>query len=146
MHFICLVALLVVQVAAQCPNGCGMHGTCGTGSACTCFAGFGGPDCSLREPARRGMCTLAAPRAGLFAVCACAAHFFVLRRPQTVRARARACAGLCGSGPAWVGKSALGAGNAHADAVCSNAGVCDYSTGLCSCRPGFEGIACETRA
>jgi hypothetical protein len=27
--------------------------------------------------------------------------------------------------------------------MCSNAGDCDYSTGKCSCRPGYEGRACE---
>jgi hypothetical protein len=26
---------------------------------------------------------------------------------------------------------------------CSNKGICDRSTGLCNCFPGFEGIACE---
>jgi hypothetical protein len=28
-------------------------------------------------------------------------------------------------------------------ATCSNMGICDASTGRCSCRPGYEGAACE---
>ncbi len=32
---------------------------------------------------------------------------------------------------------------AHNPAECSNMGLCDRATGLCICREGFEGIACE---
>ena len=33
---------------------------------------------------------------------------------------------------------------AHSDyALCSNMGLCDYATGICKCRPGFFGSACE---
>jgi hypothetical protein len=31
-------------------------------------------------------------------------------------------------------------------AVCSNRGVCDFDTGLCSCFPKFEGVNCDTYA
>lgn len=34
----------------------------------------------------------------------------------------------------------------HVSRECSNAGICDRSTGLCSCRSGFEGNACERRS
>lgn len=32
---------------------------------------------------------------------------------------------------------------AHAPAMCSNRGDCDFSTGVCKCQRGFEGRACE---
>lgn len=32
---------------------------------------------------------------------------------------------------------------AHNSAECSNMGVCDRTTGVCQCRSGFEGVACE---
>lgn len=32
---------------------------------------------------------------------------------------------------------------AHLNAECSNAGVCDRTTGLCQCYPGYEGRACD---
>ena len=38
---------------------------------------------------------------------------------------------------------ATAADTAHASAECSNMGVCDRKTGVCTCRTGFEGMACE---
>lgn len=34
-------------------------------------------------------------------------------------------------------------GKAHEEAVCSNRGTCDRSSGTCQCQPGFEGAACQ---
>ncbi|OWZ11578.1 hypothetical protein PHMEG_00015376 [Phytophthora megakarya] len=48
----------------------------------------------------------------------------------------------CPFGNAWVQvPSATNAG--HDLAECSNRGNCDYSTGHCTCYPGYEGKACE---
>lgn len=53
------------------------------------------------------------------------------------------CAGLCPSGNAWV-DHATSNNTAHAALTeCSNMGVCDRTTGLCSCRSGFTGEACQ---
>ena len=35
---------------------------------------------------------------------------------------------------------------AHQPAECSARGICDYSSGVCFCAPGFEGPACERLA
>jgi hypothetical protein len=51
----------------------------------------------------------------------------------------------CPTGPAW-SDLAQGVDNAHNLAECSNMGLCDRSTGLCTCRSGFAGEACERRA
>ena len=48
----------------------------------------------------------------------------------------------CPKGAAW-SDFAIGIDNAHNLAVCSNRGVCDLTTGTCSCMTGFEGGACE---
>ena len=40
----------------------------------------------------------------------------------------------------------IGVDQAHNQVECSNMGVCDRSTGLCTCREGFEGIACERQS
>lgn len=49
----------------------------------------------------------------------------------------------CPVGYAWFDE-AWANDNAHADgAECSNRGLCDRSTGACSCYTGFEGAACQ---
>eukprot|EP01034_Spumella_vulgaris_P022801 gene22801-28963_t len=50
----------------------------------------------------------------------------------------------CPKGPAWVDEP-LSVNVAHRPVECSNAGVCDKRTGLCTCRDGFIGPACERR-
>ena len=52
---------------------------------------------------------------------------------------------ICPFSLAWVDQ-AIGVDNAHNEAECSNMGLCDRSTGLCQCREGFEGIACERQS
>eukprot|EP01041_Mallomonas_annulata_P005129 gene5129-10254_t len=51
---------------------------------------------------------------------------------------------LCPFGPAW-SDIAIETDNAHRPAECSNMGLCDRTTGVCGCRPGFEGKACERK-
>ena len=48
----------------------------------------------------------------------------------------------CPKGPAWV-DVAIGVDNAHNEAECSNQGVCDYTTGHCTCNLNFGGVSCN---
>ncbi|KAH9187063.1 hypothetical protein AeNC1_010962 [Aphanomyces euteiches] len=48
----------------------------------------------------------------------------------------------CPTGLAWA-DYAIATDTAHQLAVCSNMGLCDPTSGLCVCRSGFEGPACE---
>ena len=48
----------------------------------------------------------------------------------------------CAYGPAWADK-AYSSNAAHTDVECSNAGLCDRITGLCTCFEGFTGQACQ---
>ena len=49
---------------------------------------------------------------------------------------------ICPYGRAWVDQ-AVGIDVAHKEAECSNLGMCDRATGMCTCFEGFEGAACE---
>lgn len=51
---------------------------------------------------------------------------------------------ICPFGPAWTDQ-AIGIDDAHNEAECSNMGICDRVTGMCKCRDGFEGKACERK-
>uniref|UniRef100_A0A7S1UJF5 EGF-like domain-containing protein n=1 Tax=Phaeomonas parva TaxID=124430 RepID=A0A7S1UJF5_9STRA len=51
---------------------------------------------------------------------------------------------VCPKGRAW-GDVPTGATAAHADAECSNRGVCDRTTGICACVAGFGGEACQKK-
>eukprot|EP00603_Paraphysomonas_imperforata_P008316 CAMPEP_0114435894 /NCGR_PEP_ID=MMETSP0103-20121206/13114_1 /TAXON_ID=37642 ORGANISM="Paraphysomonas imperforata, Strain PA2" /NCGR_SAMPLE_ID=MMETSP0103 /ASSEMBLY_ACC=CAM_ASM_000201 /LENGTH=1204 /DNA_ID=CAMNT_0001606031 /DNA_START=167 /DNA_END=3781 /DNA_ORIENTATION=+ len=48
----------------------------------------------------------------------------------------------CPTGTAWVDK-AQGLDSAHQAAECSNAGICDLSSGKCNCFPGYGGLSCQ---
>ena len=49
---------------------------------------------------------------------------------------------VCPSAQAWVG-TPEGTDNAHQQAECANAGVCDRSSGQCECFKAFSGHACQ---
>jgi len=102
-----LLALFIINVYANCPNGCNGHGSCGKNDKCTCYAGvdgttvaWTGADCSQRT---------------------------------------------CPMDMAWVSTidTVVGANDAHPMAECSNQGICDRTTGMCTCFTNYDGIACE---
>ncbi len=49
----------------------------------------------------------------------------------------------CPRGKAWFHEPLLDNVAHDVDAECSNMGTCDHSRGICACRAGFEGAACE---
>ncbi|KAA0154894.1 hypothetical protein FNF29_02035 [Cafeteria roenbergensis] len=51
----------------------------------------------------------------------------------------------CDSSPAWISKGSSLTAHGHVE-ECSGAGVCDRTTGLCKCNPGFSGMACHRLA
>jgi hypothetical protein len=50
---------------------------------------------------------------------------------------------LCPAGVAWFDRPSADDVAHRAYSECSNMGSCDYNTGICSCRYGFGGAACE---
>ena len=49
---------------------------------------------------------------------------------------------VCPFGVAW-SDQATSTDVGHASAECSNRGICDRTTGICSCMDGFSGSACD---
>ena len=50
----------------------------------------------------------------------------------------------CPKGPAWIDE-AESPSDAHAEAECSNMGICDRSLGQCLCNRGYTGAACQIK-
>merc|ERR1712070_830982 len=49
----------------------------------------------------------------------------------------------CPTATAWVSQFIVGANDMHHTAECSNKGICDHTTGTCTCFPGYDGLACQ---
>lgn len=108
-----------------CPNGCSSHGVCANSSSggCACYPSFTGVDCSLRVcPSSRAWVDI--PTDSLhahaeFAECSNMVRilYCIIHVPVTYRNYQQSRVNIQGK--------------------------CDRSTGLCKCRNGFEGAACD---
>jgi len=120
------IATLVAGAAAVCPNSCSGHGTCNAFDICTCFDEgktlyFGksndpitGQDYSYDES---------------------------VNRIQKQYTGADCSEMTCPRGMSW---NQISGSYDHTDDVeCSDAGVCDRSSGVCECYPGYGGSACQ---
>ena len=143
--------LFSVSSAGSCShlNNCNGYGACDTvNSRCLCYNGFGSdtdisiykaPDCSARASASALLLsrwrTRRAPNAHA-------------RNENNPPPPPHSTTGTCPSDRAWVDVPTFSASGsvAHAPAECSNAGLCDRTTGRCRCFAGYEGEACQRSA
>ena len=130
MKLFLTLATLVGFATAACPNSCSGHGTCDRYDACTCF---------LETPIN-------------------VTHFdgLTIEMEWTGADCSRR---TCPRGISW-SRSTNGFRNqkarkgANSDLVCSHQqerecsdqGLCDRATGLCSCFPGYTGSSCQRTA
>ena len=122
--YVLLSCFFMVIVRARCPNGCSGHGTCGKQNVCECFHGWtgGAADCSSSKYNNL------------------TSHYHTLQYlSHTCRCLSL---GTCPSGVAWADK-AYSSDKAHQETECSNAGICDRSSGTCKCFNSFTGNACQ---
>jgi hypothetical protein len=133
MKLFLTLATLVGFATAACPNSCSGHGTCDRYDACTCF---------LETPIN-------------------VTHFdgLTIEMEWTGADCSRR---TCPRGISWSmsslgfrqGKATTPLKGANTDLVCSHQqerecsdqGLCDRATGLCSCFPGYTGSSCQRTA
>jgi hypothetical protein len=123
---------------AECPNACSNSGTCGPRDQCTCYKNFQGNDCSERT-CPFGNAHVDTPKGDLDMNGAisfadnCESH-------QVYPNKVSELWNIGGEGEKGH------ADEAHYYMECSNAGLCDRSTGTCSCFDGYEGSSCQRLA
>merc|ERR1719258_496125 len=122
--------LLFSQVAAECPNACSGHGTCGQKDMCSCYANYQGNDCSERT-CYFGIAHVDTPKGDLNAD-------GTVSGPLTTV--------ITGSEVYPWGTTEqypnADANEGHFYMECSNKGICDRKSGTCDCFDGYEGTAC----
>jgi hypothetical protein len=138
-----VLASAAALAAAECPNACSGHGTCGAYDMCTCYRNWESNDCSERTcpfdlahvdtplgdlDGSGG--ALTAPGVYAATVASVHANFVIIgstKYPQ----------GAMEQFP----DAQLNEGHFYHE--CSNKGLCDRKTGECECFDGYEGTACQ---
>jgi len=136
--------------SASCPNNCAGHGTCGEATQCDCYRNWFGADCSSR------ICTYSAafvdtPVGDLNGDGEHGpARYFDPRLNTKVFG-----IDFVGGGQSEMYSHNYGYARAsritehdeaHFYRECANKGVCDRTTGVCNCFPGYEGEGCTRTA
>jgi hypothetical protein len=125
-----MLSALLGLAAAECPNACSGHGTCGAKDSCSCYQNYQGNDCSERT-CYFGIAHVDTPKGDLNA------DGYVSGPLTTV---------ITGSEVYPWGTTEqypnADANEGHFYMECSNKGMCDRKTGTCDCFDGYEGTAC----
>jgi len=125
-----VLLLLIAGVAAECPNACSGHGTCGEKDTCSCYQNYQGNDCSERT-CYFGIAHVDTPKGDLNA------DGYISGPLTTV---------ITGSEVYPWGTTEqypnADANEGHFYMECSNKGICDRKSGECECFDGYEGTAC----
>jgi len=128
------LAALVGYAAAECPNACSGHGTCGAKDSCACYQNYQGNDCSERT-CYFGLAHVDSPKGDLNAD-------GLVSGPLTTV--------ITGSEVYPWGTTEqfpnANANEGHFYMECSNKGICDRKTGTCDCFDGYTGTACARAA
>lgn len=152
-------ASILAFAAADCPNACSGQGICSTNNDfCQCYEGFTGADCSMRvcpfaqafidlpqgdlnhdnSLSGGGSSTTATSPNGVASGTSLNPDFRTQgwweRHPSQLYGTGDQVSALT-----W----AVRADEGHFYAECSGVGICDRSSGECSCFPGYGGVACN---
>jgi hypothetical protein len=143
MKLLIAVTLLAVVgfAAAECPEGCNGHGFCGEYDKCSCWRNWQGNSCNERV-CPFDLAYVDIPHGDLNmdgsndkTMATQGSHIPHWRFEPEVwpsHGAAKAYSGF------WDQEE-----DGHFYAECSNKGMCDRKSGLCSCFDGFEGTACR---
>ncbi|CAK4080206.1 unnamed protein product [Aphanomyces euteiches] len=126
-----VLALLAGSVTAECPGGCSGNGVCGPRDMCFCYKNYMGNDCAERI-CPFGYAHVDTPKGDLDMDRSMSTSGWILDQSQMYPYKTYE----------WFNPSAHNE-EAHFYMECSNMGICDRTTGICECFPGFDGSACQ---
>jgi len=140
-----LFAAAVVGTQAVCPNSCSGHGKCNAFDECECFDEGKSVYFGYLYDTAKGYNRITTGTNGDNQLSAGAEDRVFAKgafsQKQWTGADCRDK--TCSRGVSWTRAHASDV-CLHADfAECSDQGLCDRSTGLCECFPGYEGAACQ---
>jgi len=132
-----LMAALLAVVRAECPNACSGHGTCGGYDMCTCYANWVNSDCSGRV-CPFGLAHADTPKGDLDGSTAVDETDVVIVSSDMYPY------GTVEAFPLFQDAAANSLSESvHGYMECSNKGLCDRTSGACTCFTGYEGHACQ---
>lgn len=143
-------AIAIGCASAACPNDCGGHGVCGLSTQCECYRNWYGADCTLRV-CTFGRAFVDSPVGDLNGDGELnPSRSFDPSTNVWVEGMENIVGGTTELYDWQYGyarsTAATSWNEAHFYRECSNKGLCDRSTGLCDCFPGYEGEGCVRTA
>jgi len=147
MKFVAVLVAAGVGVAsASCANDCSGHGVCGS-TQCECYRNWIGSDCSERV-CTFGRAFIDSPTGDLNGDGAHDPHrAFIPTENNVVHGISNVVGGRSELYDEFYGYARSDRiadwDEAHFYRECSNKGICDRSTGLCNCFPGYWGEGCD---
>uniref|UniRef100_K3WEX2 EGF-like domain-containing protein n=2 Tax=Globisporangium ultimum TaxID=2052682 RepID=K3WEX2_GLOUD len=126
-----LLLLLVGFATAECPNGCSGNGACMQKDMCNCYKNYQGNDCADRTCVF-GYAHVDTPKGDINMDQTRKTANWILENSQQHPAKTYE----------YFNPDAK-QNEAHFYMECSNKGICDRSTGLCTCFDGYEGVGCQ---
>ncbi len=130
-------------VRAACNNLCSGHGDCSVESVCRCYSNWMGPDCSQRVCGYTKS-YINAPAYG--DVNGDGAIDMKINRREDDSAWVTEAYDIeygLGRPPLDGASEQTQWDEGHFYAECGNVGICDRSTGMCKCFPGYSGASCQ---
>jgi hypothetical protein len=131
-----LAASIVGLAAAECPNACSGHGTCGVFDMCTCYRNWQAADCSQRT-CPFDHAHVDTPKGDLNHDNSVSTGSVLVGSQVYPHGTEELFPNMKDSAGTSIYNSA------HYYMECSNKGICDRTTGECDCYDGYDGSACQ---
>eukprot|EP00924_Labyrinthula_sp_SR-Ha-C_P008658 augustus_masked-scaffold_37-processed-gene-2.24-mRNA-1 protein AED:0.20 eAED:0.20 QI:0/-1/0/1/-1/1/1/0/660 len=136
--------IMIQKTFAACPNACSGHGVCGEFDSCICHTNYQGGDCSQRV-CQYNWAWATSPNGdvNLDGDVFDSTQYSDDYRFSSSAYYLQSDAHPGGTWESWPSTHSTSNDEGHFYMECSNRGICDRQTGLCTCFNGYEGASCR---